>query len=740
MSSRRFTDTVLKTRKPNSVHMQTEIVVAMPSSSLNPSSAAASPADAPAAASNVTIIIENTSDEEDEKDNAEPLRLRASYFEDLAKIGGVHWTKSEASFMNFKGMQRARIFTIPEFPPGTEHAPYPTTLPELGISDSKQDQRAAFKSQLLATYDASVAGQDWSYALRCAIVAEIIRRTGRIHASRGEPALSDFRAHGGVYHAAAALPPLPQELRPVFHGIAYGSSPRELAFMQAIGVQPSKNSVAGFEPLSPLHVVVRTRNAKTKRLVHVPAVIAKASISESDNNASLETLVRGCRDLVAACDLYADADTPSPLCLLELQVLACIPSGRIHLRPGGSTEYEHLFGVANDTRRFWLTSYNTDRLQYPCAVVDRSVFSPPCNTFIEPARAAVMVAMREQSRAEEHAMFQIMLGVCGIDRMFVGRAFAWREAPGATDDLAAIKHVGIYPQWLPQALFSFTPASSPPQEEEDPLLPPPPPPSSPPRTPPPASPVPPEPLPPQQAEAEEEDDATTFDGLGDLDWLFAAAAASPKRKRNAEAASTPPTLKKKKRVLLRPADEEPTRVRAFRGSGRVVIERDVIVEWAKASIASGVVQGGSCTQVCPADQPGVQPRGRYTITPGVVIGIVDAVVSEAVERMNEARAELFVRRYPPLAPSGAVVSAAAIVVAPPPQVVQPATYIDPSAFVAIVDAAIADKNNCGCSVPSSDDDGILFSDDCPLLLRTPPPDEAADNAMIWAELGDGLGC
>ena len=129
--------------------MQTEIVVAMPSSP-KPSSAAAPPADAPAAASNVTIIIENTSDEEDEKDNAEQL-LRASYFEDLARIGGVHWTKSEASFMNFKGMQRARIFTIPEFPPGTEHAPYPTTLPELGISDSKQDQRAAFKSQLLAT-------------------------------------------------------------------------------------------------------------------------------------------------------------------------------------------------------------------------------------------------------------------------------------------------------------------------------------------------------------------------------------------------------------------------------------------------------------------------------------------------------------------------------------------------------------------------------------------------------------
>ena len=129
--------------------MQTEIVVAMPSSSPKPSSAAAPPADAPAAASNVTIIIENTSDEEDEKDNAE--QLQASYFEDLARIGGVHWTKSEASFMNFKGMQRARIFTIPEFPPGTEHAPYPTTLPELGISDSKQDQRAAFKSQLLAT-------------------------------------------------------------------------------------------------------------------------------------------------------------------------------------------------------------------------------------------------------------------------------------------------------------------------------------------------------------------------------------------------------------------------------------------------------------------------------------------------------------------------------------------------------------------------------------------------------------
>ena len=282
-----------------------------------------------------------------------------SFYMDLEAVGGVHWSKAETSFLRFKGAQRTRIFTLPEFPPGFEQASFPTTLPELGVRASCSEQRVRFKTELLSAFDASIQSEDWAYALRCAIAAEIVRRTARIHAARGEPAVSEFGAHGGLYHAERALPAPPRELRPIFHGIDYGSSPRELAFMQAVGVQPIAGRVAGFECVDPIHVVVRTRNAKTKRYVNVPAVVAKASVSEYDDPTPLEVLVRRCRRLVAECE----ACDSSPLCLLDLQVLACIPSGRIRLpAPGGAAvHYEHLYGAVNDTRRFWLTSYHTDR-------------------------------------------------------------------------------------------------------------------------------------------------------------------------------------------------------------------------------------------------------------------------------------------------------------------------------------------------------------------------------------------
>ena len=374
-----------------------------------------------------------------------------SFYMDLEAVGGVHWSKAETSFLRFKGAQRTRIFTLPEFPPGFEQASFPTTLPELGVRASCSEQRVRFKTELLSAFDASIQSEDWAYALRCAIAAEIVRRTARIHAARGEPAVSEFGAHGGLYHAERALPAPPRELRPIFHGIDYGSSPRELAFMQAVGVQPIAGRVAGFECVDPIHVVVRTRNAKTKRYVNVPAVVAKASVSEYDDPTPLEVLVRRCRRLVAECE----ACDSSPLCLLDLQVLACIPSGRIRLpAPGGAAvHYEHLYGAVNDTRRFWLTSYHTDRLQYPCALVAASVLAPLRRPPLEPARVACMAARRGVAAREERAMFQAMYTVWGIDRMTVGRAFAWREAPSLDhDDLTFVEEAGVYPQWLPQGL------------------------------------------------------------------------------------------------------------------------------------------------------------------------------------------------------------------------------------------------------------------------------------------------
>ena len=503
---------------------------------------------------------------------------------DRAATGGVHWSKAETSFLRFKGpTSRTRIFTLPDFPPGAERASFPITLPELGIRNSQPGERDAFKSELLSTYDAAIAREDWPYALRCAIVAEMIRRTARIHAARGERALYEFAAHGGVYHHDAQgdhlfLPAPPVELKPIFHGIDYGASPRELAFMHAVGVRPVQGRVAGFEAVAPLHVVLRTRNIVSKRLVNIPAVVAKASISEADNATPADVLARRCRALVASCEgLDADPGATSPLCLLELQVLACIPSGRIHLSPAAAPHYEHLFGTRNDTRRFWLTSYDTDRLQYPCAIVDGSVFSPLAADVppVEPARLAVMASRRAEAAFEERAMFQVMLGVWGIDRMTVGRRFEWREAAGAGDDLTWVDQVGVYPQWLPAAT--------------------------------------------EAAAAEEEEDALAayFSALDALDEL--------------------PTRKRKRTPFRRADDEPPARNRAPRGSGRIVIQYQPILEWAKASLAAGVVQGGSCASVCVQDLPGVQPRWRYTVTPGIVVGIVDAVISEAVASMSEAR-------------------------------------------------------------------------------------------------------
>jgi hypothetical protein len=553
--------------------------------------------------------------------SAESSSIAETFQAEHKILGGVNWSQAETAYLRLKGAHRTRIYTLPEFPPGYEQETFPSTLPEIGVRPSRSGERAQFKSKLISTYDACVADENWAYALRCAITAEMIRRTSRVHTSRGEPAISEFESHGGVYHAAAELPLPPVELKPIFHSIDYGSSPREIGFMQAVGVQPVPGCVAGFECTAPMHVVVRTRNVKSKRNVNVPGIIAKACIVDGGEGDDLETLVRGCRKLVETCDRYDDeCSAISPLYLLELHVLACIPSGRLHLpsHASGTAHYEHLFGVLNDTRHFWLTSYHTDRAQYPCAIVDTSVFVAPDVTPVEPRRLTAMA--RVEAADDQRAMFQCMLGLWGIDRMTVGRTFAWRpRATSASDDLSIVEEVGIYPQWLPQCLSSHpfynnnnggyaVSPSLPPTR-----------PSSPPSKP-----------------AENSSGGLGFfDGL-DSDILSAL-----------DLPPRPPTgVKTKKRVtFFRSEDDEdgqpPPRQRSRRGSGRLVILEEPILKWAKASLASGVVEGGSCESVCVQDPAGVQPRWRYTITPGIVVGIVDAIVRQAVTQLNESRSYMF---------------------------------------------------------------------------------------------------
>ena len=272
-------------------------------------------------------------------------------------------------------------------------------------------------------------------------------------------------------------------------------------------------------------------------------------------------------------------------------------------------------------------------------------------------------------------MFQAMYTVWGIDRMTVGRAFAWREAPSLDhDDLTFVEEAGVYPQWLPQGLPFVDPGT--------PELPPPRPPT-PPRPPSPPRP----PLPPRRA-------ATPPVDLSFLDGLDDAPAPRPSKRR--------------------PADDSYARQRAKRGTGRIIIQREPILQWARESLDRGVMGGGSCAAVCVQDQPGVQPRWRYTVTPGIIIGIVDTIVGEAVARMNEARARAF------------TVDDVLLASAPrsPPPIVYPASALPlPPASPQPSEASASDE----------EEEGLCFA-------NFDRAQAAEDDALIWAELQSPCDC
>ena len=364
-----------------------------------------------------------------------------SYASDLTAVGGIEWSKAESSYFHAEPY-RPRIYTIPDLVPGYMAPPFPRSLPEVGIAT------AARRRQLIVDYDGAIASGQWTRALRCAIIAELVRRTTRIQTARGGTYAEELRLSGGLYASETALPPPPPELRPVFHGLAYGHRPIDIALMGAIGVRPIEGALAGFEALDPLYAYVRIRNHVSKRTVSVPSVVGRAWIADDFLPQDPEALARSCRELV----IRFDADT-SPLCLLELHMLACIPSGQLVLPPGakGQPRYEHLFGVADDTRHFWLTAYHTDRRQLPCT----PILTPSADLFepaIEPRRLDAMRVLEAHRQAEERAMFQVMLGVWGIDRLIIGRPLVWREEESGSpdDDFRFAPRDALLPQWVPQ--------------------------------------------------------------------------------------------------------------------------------------------------------------------------------------------------------------------------------------------------------------------------------------------------
>jgi hypothetical protein len=376
-------------------------------------------------------------------------KTQEQYALDLAAVHGIAWSKAESSHFHLDSY-RARIHTIPELIPGCASTPFPRALQ--GVSPATKAQR----HQLIVDYDGAIAAGHWALALRYAVIAELVRRTTRIQTARGGTYADELRFSGGLYASDHPLPLPPAELRPVFHGMAYGHRAVDIALMNAIGVRPIDDSIAGFEAFEPLYAYVRVRNYVTKRVVQVPAVIGRAWISdELLDQDDPEALARSCRSLLINFD---DEGELSPLALLELHVLACIPSGQIVLPSNMNSppRYEHLFGVANDTRHFWITCYYTDRLQLPCT----PILTPQVRfeeLMLEPARLAAMCALADACLVEERAMFQVMLGIWGIDRLIVGRDLVWREEEGAPQDdvrFFATKHntttIAPWPQWVPQ--------------------------------------------------------------------------------------------------------------------------------------------------------------------------------------------------------------------------------------------------------------------------------------------------
>ena len=369
------------------------------------------------------------------------------YASDLAAAGGIEWSKAESTAVGLEAY-RPRLHTIPELAPGCASSPFPRTLQ--GVAPATEAQRR----QLLVDFDGALAAGQWARALRFAVVAELVRRTTRIQLARGGACAAE-----SVLHASdRPLPTPPPELRPVFHGLAYGHRAVDLALMGAVGVRPIAGALAGFEAVDPLYVYVRVRNHISKRAVQVPAVVGRAWIADAFlDQDDPEALARRCRPLVARPD---DIDGASPLAMLELHALACIPSGQLVLPPlKGPPKYEHLFGVANDTRHFWLTAYQTDRRQLPCAPIltPAAVFEPALEE--EPDRLHAMRVLADARLAEERAMFQVMLGVWGIDRLILGRPLVWRDAAGAAEDDLRFFASLEYPQWIPQRL--------PPRDDDD---------------------------------------------------------------------------------------------------------------------------------------------------------------------------------------------------------------------------------------------------------------------------------
>jgi hypothetical protein len=119
-----------------------------------------------------------------------------------------------------------------------------------GRSMAYRPPQRAQRRQLIVDYDGAIASGHWTRALRYAVIAELVLRTTRIQTARGGTFSEELRLSGGLYASDRPLPLPPAELRPVFHGLAYGHRAVDLLLLRAVCDQANPLRAGGAFPFA----------------------------------------------------------------------------------------------------------------------------------------------------------------------------------------------------------------------------------------------------------------------------------------------------------------------------------------------------------------------------------------------------------------------------------------------------------------------------------------------------------
>jgi len=603
-------------------------------------------------------------------------RLERQYRSDLEANGGLVWSERDVDTLQIAGL-RAPINTIPNMPPGYLSPTFPR---DLDIDLAPPRMLDLIEHNVQRRYRYAIEGGLAELALRCCIVEGLMLRDRLIDGAR---------TGGALLHGRDAFAPLPVEMRPVLNGMAYGSTPLELALMGAIGMAPTPGSLAGVDALMPIYTVacIRTTSPRTRRTASadIPSLLAKVTVAPEDADAEPLAFARACaRAFDATLTLE---ERMAPLRGLEFRLLTCIPASEILLPASGDGRavVRTNFGVRHDTRHLWLLGRDTCPRQIRASVLFRATADggallgdtpgdigwprhalPAALTAIEPTRRRAMACLRNWHDREERAMCKAIFGFVGFDRMTLGRALrpaADGDGGWELDDASAVgparegywsptPTAGDY--WAPPTVaggaWAYSPSASPPtaapsewegpslQEaadaveqtewawEEGGLLPAP---GSPP--------------------AVIDDDLPPF-ADADGDWnlgLLAMSAAPPPPPPPPPYSFAPCALDVESWDALFDAQDAEAALesapasggsrkrkrRAPPGTGRFIINADDILEWATSSLTRGAMQGGSCSSVCVNDTSH-ESKHRHVVAPGIVIHIVDGVIRQALAAMR----------------------------------------------------------------------------------------------------------